>query len=158
VRPHSQLVEYVVVARIFLERRDIAEDVWGWFTEYHRDWQSASPAAAECSPPMDVLETAAAVEILMDLPGVTLTSVKILFAQGLLVIGGTKLPVRCQHHEASFHLAERSFGRFARGVRVSGAFDTGRATATLTAGELRVVLPRIEERRGKHVHIPVEGE
>jgi HSP20 family protein len=146
------------VARIFLERRDAGEDLWDWFTEYHREWQAASPAAAECSPPMDVVETATAVEILMDLPGVTLTSVKIVFAQGLLVIGGTKLPARCQHHEAAFHFAERSFGRFARGVRLSGAFDTGQATAMLTAGELRVVLPRIAERRGKEVHVPVKGE
>ena len=44
---------------------------------------------------------------------------------------------------------EREFGRFARAVRVSGAFDIGRATATLKDGELTVALPKMDERRGQ---------
>ena len=42
-----------------------------------------------------------------------------------------------------------------RAVRLTGAFDAGKATATLSAGELRVILPRIEERRGRDIRIPV---
>ena len=57
--------------------------------------------------------------------------------------------------EAAFHVAERTFGRFARGVRLTGAFDVGRADARLRAGELRVTLPRIDERRGRERRIPV---
>jgi hypothetical protein len=34
-------------------------------------------------------------------------------------------------------------------VRLSGAFDAGRARATLSAGELRIVLPKIHDRRGQ---------
>ena len=55
-----------------------------------------------------------------------------------------------------FHLAERSYGRFARAVRIGGAFDASRATAHASAGMLRVVLPRIEERRGRVVIIAVQ--
>jgi HSP20 family protein len=142
------------VARIFLEHPDVGEDLWHWFTEHRHDLD----AMGECSPPMDVLETASAVEIVMDLPGVSLPAVKVVFSQGLLVVGGAKPPTRCQHHQAAFHLAERSFGRFARGIRLTGAFETTRATAVLTAGELHIILPRLEERRGKDVHIPVKGE
>jgi HSP20 family molecular chaperone IbpA len=61
----------------------------------------------------------------------------------------------CPHSQAAFHLAERTFGRFARAVRISGAFDAGRATATLVEGELRVILPRIEERRGHDIRIEI---
>jgi HSP20 family molecular chaperone IbpA len=43
-------------------------------------------------------------------------------------------------------------------LRLAGALDAGRAHATLTAGELHVVLPRIEERRGREVPIPVRVE
>ena len=42
-----------------------------------------------------------------------------------------------------------------RAIRLTGAFDAGKATATLSAGELRVMLPRIEERRGGDIRIPV---
>jgi HSP20 family molecular chaperone IbpA len=73
----------------------------------------------------------------------------------VLVVAGEKLPSVCEHRDAGFHLAERSFGRFARAIEVEGAFDAGRAAATLTHGELRVVLPRIDERRGARVRIPI---
>jgi HSP20 family molecular chaperone IbpA len=43
-------------------------------------------------------------------------------------------------------------------VRLTGAFDAARAVATLRAGELRVTLPRIEERRGREHRIPVRTD
>jgi HSP20 family molecular chaperone IbpA len=73
-----------------------------------------------------------------------------------LIVMGRKNPSACEHQrEAAFHVAERTFGRFARGVRLTSAFDVGRADARLRAGELRVTLPRIEERRGLERRIPV---
>ena len=55
----------------------------------------------------------------------------------------------------TYHLVERDFGRFARVVRVDGAFDIDRASATLRAGELTVVLPKRIERRGQAHRVPV---
>lgn len=126
------------------------------------DWRSrfgtpqGDPAgAAECAPPLDVLETAAGVELILDLPGVALTEIRIVLSQGMLIVTGRKLPGGCADRHAAFHLAERSFGRFARAVRLAGAVDAGRAQATLIAGELRITLPRIDERRGRDRHIAV---
>lgn len=117
----------------------------------------AGGAAGECAPPMDVVETADGIEILMDVPGVAATAVRLVFSQGTVIIVGRKRPATCAHGKAAFHLAERSFGRFARAVRLNGAFDAGRASATLTAGELRIILPRIEERRGQDIRIEIAG-
>lgn len=111
--------------------------------------------AGECAPPMDVVETAEAIELVMDLPGVSAADLRIVFSQGALIVAGRKLAGACAHGKAAFHLAERSFGRFARAIRLAGAFDAGRASATLVSGELRVRLPRIEERRGRDIRIPV---
>jgi HSP20 family protein len=104
---------------------------------------------------MDVLETASGLEIRLDVPGVRATEIDIVFADSVLLITGQKLPNTCEHADAGFHIAERAFGRFARAIQVEGAFDAGRAAASLTAGELRVVLPRIDERRGTQIRIPV---
>jgi HSP20 family protein len=112
-------------------------------------------ATGECAPPMDVLETTAGIEVVMDVPGVNAESLRVMFTQGTLVVAGRKLPGVCAHQEAAFHLAERSFGRFTRAVRLAGAFDAGRAAATLAGGELRIVLPRIDERRGRDIHIRI---
>ena len=116
-----------------------------------------SPATtAECTVPLDVVEKADGIEVVMDLAGVSADGVKIVVASDTLLIMGHKHPSECAHQrEAAFHVAERTFGRFARGVRLAGAFDAGRAEATLRAGELRVTLPRIEERRGRERRIPV---
>jgi len=148
------LLEYALVARIFLERRDLGDEARRLFDLLAGE-QRAGGFAAECAPPVDVIETADAVEIVVDLPGVVRDDVHVVFGRGVVVIGGRKLPPGCEHPEAAFHLAERAFGSFARAVRLNGAFDAGRATATLAAGELRIVLPRIEERRGRELHIPV---
>ena len=112
-------------------------------------------AAGECVPPMDVLETAAGVELVLDVPGVAAGDLQIVLSHATLVVAGRKLPHACSHRDAAFHLAERSFGRFVRAVRLSGAFDGGRAHATLARGELRIALPRVEERRGRDIRIPV---
>jgi HSP20 family molecular chaperone IbpA len=50
---------------------------------------------------------------------------------------------------------ERDFGRFARAVRLTGAFDVPRARATLREGELTVVLPKLLERRGRAHRVAV---
>ena len=93
--------------------------------------------------------------MILDLPGVPASSLDIVLADNLLVIAGEKLPAMCEHADAGFHIAERGFGRFRRAIRIEGAYDAGRAAASLARGELRVVLPRIEERRGAPIRIPV---
>lgn len=135
------------MARVYLERRDLPADLLRILDETRN--------AAECTPPMDVIETTAGLEIRLDVPGVPASEIEIVFAESVLLIAGQKLPHLCEHADAGFHIAERCFGRFARAIRVDGAFDAGRAAATLTAGELRVVLPRIDERRGSRIRIPI---
>ena len=144
-----------VMPRIYLERREMNDDLRRLVDLLETD-AHASGVAGECAPPFDVIESAAAIEIVMDVPGVDRESLQVVFSRGMVVLAGTKRASLCRHADAAFHLAERSFGRFARGVRIAGAVDAGRAKATLNAGELRIVLPRLEERRGAQITIPVE--
>src|SRR5262249_36985197 len=104
---------------------------------------------------IDVLETSTALEIIVDIPGVSTQSVRLAIRRSTLLVVGAKMSPATDAH-ARFHLAERSYGRFARVVRLTGAIDATRARATASAGELRVVLPRISDRRGSIFTIPVE--
>jgi HSP20 family protein len=108
----------------------------------------------ECSPSLDVFETDDALEIAVDLPGVSLDSVRVVARGQALLVAGIKAPRRTGG-DASFHLVERGFGRFARVVRLAVPCDASRATATLHVGELRVRLPKIDDRRGHAIAIPV---
>ena len=142
------------MGRIYVERRDLPADLRALLDVIWNDGAQQASTPAECTPPLDVFETDTGVEIVMDLPGVVADSLKLVFSRNVLIIAGEKRPA-CDQPEAAFHLAERGFGRFARAVRLEGAYDAGRADATLAAGELRIGLPRIEERRGSEIRIPI---
>jgi HSP20 family protein len=112
--------------------------------------------AGECLPSVDVLETDRAVEVVLDIPGVPIDRVRILLKGDIvLVVGEKERPHPTVRLPASFHLVERDFGRFARAVRIHVPIDAGRATATLVEGELRIVLPKLEDRRGRGYRIPI---
>ena len=114
--------------------------------------------AGECMPVVDVFETERAVEIVLDLPGVAADAVRILFKAGvLLIVGEKERPDFSKRGPASFHLVERDFGRFARAVQIHTAIDGARVSARLANGELRVVLPRITDRRGAGIIVPIES-
>jgi len=139
------------------EAADLADDARRLLLELDRDVPGAAAVNAECRPPLDVLETATAVEVVIDVPGVPPESLRVAVRRSTLLIVGAKLAgqtdVTLRHH-----LAERSYGRFARAVRLSGAFDARRARAVAARGQLRVSLPRVEERRGSVLIIAVDRE
>jgi HSP20 family protein len=135
------------MARVYVERRELPDDL--------RRLLEAGATAVEFTPPIDVVETDKAVQILLDLPGVAASQIDIVFSGNALLITGEKPPVAPDHDDAAFHIAERAFGRFARAIGLEGAFDAGKAVATLIDGELRIVLPRIVDRRGARLRIPI---
>jgi HSP20 family protein len=120
------------------------------------DRGDAAPAG-ECVPPLDLYELDDAILAVIDLPGVPADAVQALVKEGVLVVAGEKPAPICAAAKdaARFHLAERGFGRFARAVRLTVPIDATRADATLDAGVLRVRLPRLDDRRGAPVRIPV---
>jgi len=134
------------MARVYVDRRELPDDLQALLEG------GLSP---ECTPPFDIVDTSSGIEILMDAPGVGPDEIEIVFARNVLLITGRKLPRGIEDRSVAFHVAERAFGRFARAITLDGAFDTAAATATLSAGELRLVLPRQPERRGALIRIPV---
>jgi HSP20 family protein len=133
---------------------DFADEVRDIFSQVGRG-PSLDTLSGECTPPIDVYETDAAVEISMDLPGVDPASVRIVVKAGTVLIAGDKAPRRGRG-DSSFHLVERGFGRFARTVRIATPCDASRARAALDRGELRVTLPKVPERRGRAIHVPLQ--
>ena len=135
------------MARVYVERRELPAELLRLL--------DATPSAAECTPPLDIIETDAGLEAIVDLPGVPAAAVEIVFSRNVLLVTGRKEAGMYEHGDSAFHIAERSFGRFARAIGVDGAFDAGRATASLANGQLRIVLPRLAERRGAEIRIPI---
>ena len=141
-----------------LNPAELAEDVHRLLDELSRRRPDRRHmVAGECMPGVDVFETEKTVEIVLDLPGVAADCVRVLLKAGIvLVVGEKERPDLSKRPPASFHLVERDFGRFARAVRVNAAIDGAKARARLTHGELRIVLPRIQERRGAGILVPID--
>ena len=139
---------------------DLAEDVRRLFEDLAaRRPDRRHVVAGECIPLVDVLETGRNVEIVLDLPGVASDALRIVIKSGVvLIVGEKERSEPSKRVPASFHLVERDFGRFARAVRVHAAIDASQVRARLKDGELRVILTKIQERRGREVLVPVETE
>jgi HSP20 family protein len=106
-------------------------------------------------PPMDVIDRPDGLEVIVELAGLR-GSVRVSVKEGVLLITGEKRPPHPCHAGAAFHVAERTFGPFLRAVPLRLAFDAAGIRATLSNGELRIVVPRIAERRGREIDIPIE--
>jgi HSP20 family protein len=140
------------------ESHELAEDVRALFDELATSLSHEQRAySGECHPVLDVYERDEAIEIIMDVCGVSAEAIRIVFRAGVVLIAGEKAPAPTSS-EQTFHLVEREFGRFARAVRVSGAFDVGRAHATLRDGQLIVELPKMTDRRGRAYRVAVTAE
>jgi HSP20 family protein len=139
------------------ETEVLADDARRLLQELEREVPGAALATGECRPSLDVVDTATAVEIVMDIPGVTPNALRVSVRHNTVLVVGAKVAPSAPH-DARYHVAERSSGRFARGIRVTGSFDAGRARAVVQAGLLRVTLPRVENRRGQAIPIPVTSE
>ncbi|MCL4846715.1 MAG: Hsp20/alpha crystallin family protein [Acidobacteria bacterium] len=144
----------------FPEVNELSDEVRRVFEELDR---SHAPGCRQTSslhtPALDVVETPASIEVFVDVPGLAATDLRVLFKEGCLVVVGEKLaPDTGAPGIEAFHLVERSFGRFARVIRLTTAIDGARCAARIENGELRVSLPRIEERRGVVIAVPVEDK
>jgi HSP20 family protein len=137
-----------------MEAGEFADDIRQIFHEPGRTFGLES-LAGECRPPIDVYETDEAIQISMDLPGVSPSSVRVMIKGTSVLIAGEKTPRRGRG-DSSFHLVERAVGRFARSVKMTSPFDAAGSRATLRDGELLVTCPKIPERRNRPIEVPIE--
>ena len=134
---------------------DLADDIRELFQDLASKLRHDLRAySGECHPSLDVVETDAAMEIVVDVSGVPKEALRLLIREGVLLVAGEKAPPLSKG-EQTFHLVEREFGRFARAVRLTGAFEIAKSHATLIDGELTIVLPKMADRRGRAHLIPV---
>lgn len=101
----------------------------------------------EWQPPIDVVETPAVVQILVELPGFTTADLKIEVRGTRVVISGTKSTALPQARQVRFHCLERGHGRFTREIHVLSPVNTHHGTARLQDGLLILEFPKIQDKR-----------
>jgi HSP20 family protein len=142
----------------FPEVHELSDEVRRVFEEFDRlHGPTCHGVSSLYAPALDVVETSAGLEVVVDVPGVPPEALRVFFKDGNLVVVGEKLASEpCRRDGSAFHLVERGFGRFARVIRFSSPVDASTARAVLAAGELRVTVARVENRRGHEIPVRID--
>ena len=113
----------------------------------------------EWQPPIDVVETPAAVLILAELPGFAAADLRIEVRATRILISGTKSTTLPNAQRIKFYCLERGHGRFSREIHVFSPVNTHKGTARLRDGLLTLEFPKIQDKRqeARLLHIE-EGE
>src|SRR5258706_13698498 len=106
-------------------------------------------------PRFDVCETADAICVRIELPGVTASQIKIGLSNNKVRVYGEKKKRNPRQRTASHLCSERSYGHFNRVVPVRWTISVKDATAELINGILLINLPKIKDRRGSEFRVPI---
>ena len=140
-----------------LELQRLRDRVGRLFAALQEATVAEDPLASETwAPPVDLCETADAIVLCIELPGLTAEQVNLGATNTQLRIWGDKKR-RVSRNKILSHLcSERSYGKFSRLVPLRWTVSLRDATAEMANGILRVRLPKIEDRRGAEFKIPVK--
>ncbi len=108
------------------------------------------------SPPVDLYETDDSVLISIELPGVEADDINLVATAKDLTIEGVKKQSGATHKAVSHFCCERQFGKFRRRINLRWAININETSSELKNGSLKIRLPKLVDRRGKSVKIPVE--
>ncbi len=124
-----------------------------------RELLRADPAAERALetleiPAVDIYETDAEIVLELEVPGVDPALIQVSFLGGKLLIEGVKAE-QVEEGRLNYICMERSFGRFQRIIPLSRAVNLRTSQAVYHQGILTIRLPKMDEKRGEKLFIPV---
>ena len=105
-------------------------------------------------PPIDVCEHSDEIVILVEMPGVDRSDVRLSWKDNVLTIAGVKRQ-RAEVGVARYLCVERTYGPFRRDIAIGTPIDHRKARAELKNGLMRIQLPRVADDR-QMSSIPIE--
>jgi HSP20 family protein len=107
-------------------------------------------------PSINVREDQDAFHIEAELPGVNPDDVDISLEDRVLTISGEKRSDTSREEE-SYHVAERSYGRFERSFTLARSVDPDAIEARYDRGVLLVTIPKPEEQKPRRIQIRADA-
>jgi HSP20 family protein len=104
---------------------------------------------------VDVSETADKIVVKAEVPGLDSKDIDISLSGDILTIKGEKKSER-EEKEENYHLVERSYGSFARSIRLPVGVEADKIEASYKQGVLTVTCPKKEEVKAKPIEIKAE--
>jgi HSP20 family protein len=119
-----------------------------------------SRPGSEWQPVVDIVETAEAILILAEVPGLTAEDLTVEVKGTLVTLSGTKSTPLPAAQRIKFQCVERGHGRFLREIQLFSPINSHQGTARLTDGLLTITFPKVQEKRhaARRLHIEEDGE
>jgi HSP20 family protein len=116
----------------------------------HRLDQLSSSAPQGWAPAVDLCETADALIVTAELPGLSRDQVRIEVQDGHITLQGRRdARVPCEQ----YHQVERGHGEFARTFALPSSVEVDQITADLRDGVLTIVIPKAADRGARRVDV-----
>jgi len=113
------------------------------------------PALGEWAPALDLSETKESVVVKAEVPGIEPKDIQVTLEGQVLTVRGERKHEK-EEKEEHYYRRERSYGLFARSVRLPTSVDSNRVDAKFKNGLLTVTLLKKPEARG--TSIPIKAE
>jgi HSP20 family protein len=123
-----------------------------WDDYYGSGRRGLQPLQAEFAPAVDVTETAEAIVVKAEVPGMDAKDINISVTGDVLIIKGEKKSER-EEKEENYHLVERNYGSFSRSLALPAAVDLDNIEARYDQGVLTITCPKREEVKPKAIEI-----
>ncbi|MBW7056119.1 Hsp20/alpha crystallin family protein [Paracoccus bogoriensis] len=149
-RPDSQDNPITALQR---EMNQVFEGFWNRFGKSfgELDWPWGHSEAKS-----DVVQTDNAIEISIELPGMTMEDIEVTVTDDLLTVKGEK-KIERQEEKKGYYLSERSYGAIWRTIPLPPGTDGSKAEASFRNGVLTVRLPQTPEAQARVKHIEVKA-
>lgn len=119
--------------------------------------RGAAPASS-WDPNVDVVDDGETIRILVELPGVEASDVRVSIRGRVVMVRGTKKGRIRAKEGMRFFCMERYFGAFMKSIPLPRPVNSHHASTRLKDGLLEILLPRVPDLREKEIEIPVKAE
>ena len=114
--------------------------------------------ASSWDPNVDVVDDGEAIRILVELPGVEASDVRVSIRGRVVMVRGTKKGRIRAKEGMRFFCMERYFGAFMKSIPLPRPVNSHHASTRMKDGLLEILLPRVPDLREKEIEIPVKAE
>ena len=115
---------------------------------------SRGEATTAATLDIDVHESDKEITFEAELPGIDEKDIEVLLRNGVLTLKGEKKSERDEKKD-TYHLVERSYGRFERSFQLPDSADEAQIKAEFNKGVLRIVVPKRVEAVEAEKKIPI---
>ncbi len=142
---------------LFHSLQDEIEHMFRAFSPRDLGWPAVTPSNRDAlGLRINVGETDTDIQVTADMPGVSEDNIDVTLVNDLLRISATKT-TEDEQEDKTWHVRERSYGRFERVMRIPSGIDRDAIRADYKDGVLTILVPKPAELASASRKIPVSS-